>query len=192
MCNIVSCCNFASTWKGRREVKMGSITPWREGRAQQRDLLLGGNELGVSTLPERSDRAEGNLLFLGAQWADKRKGTSQIALLMVISIGCACMWYLTKEGTFILTPDSSVLSFSEGWRKNLAILTGSEWEAFKATLVATLGEGRHRVIPGEGDLWRFRDIPFPQPLLWVHETLVDPSEMEEAVMQRERKEPSKH
>lgn len=93
---------------------MGSITPWREGRAQQRDLLLGGNELGVSTLPEQSDRAEGNLLFLGAQWADKRKGTSQIALLMVISIGCACMWYLTKEGTFILTPDSSVLSFSEG------------------------------------------------------------------------------
>lgn len=93
---------------------MGSITPWREGRTQRRDLLLGGNELGVSALLEQSDRAEGNLLFLGAQWADKRKGTSQITLLMVISIGCACTWDLTKEETFILTPDSSVLCFSEG------------------------------------------------------------------------------
>lgn len=90
-----------------------NYTP-REGRAQRRDLLLGGNELGVSTLLEQSDRAEGNLLFLGAPRADKRKGTSQITLLMVISTGCACTWDLTKEGMFILAPDSSVLSFSKG------------------------------------------------------------------------------
>jgi len=93
---------------------MGSITPWREGGAERRDLLLGGNELGVCTLLEQSDRAEGNLLFLGAQWADKRKGTSQITLLMVISIGCARTWDLTKQGTLILAPDNLVLSVSEG------------------------------------------------------------------------------
>lgn len=75
---------------------MGSVTPWREGRAQHRDLLLGHNELDVSTLPEQSDRTEGNLFFLGTRWADKRKGTLQIAILMVISIGCACTWDLAE------------------------------------------------------------------------------------------------
>lgn len=87
-------------------MRTGSITAQREGPAP------GGDELGVSTLPEQSDRPEGNLLFLGAQWADKRKGTSQIALLMVISIGCARAWDLTKEITFILAPDF-VPPFSE-------------------------------------------------------------------------------
>lgn len=46
-------------------MRTGSITPLREERAQRRDLFLGGHELGISTLPEQSERAEGNLLFLG-------------------------------------------------------------------------------------------------------------------------------
>lgn len=119
------------------------LHPGGRGKLSGRDLLPGGNELGVSILLEQSTGAEGNLLFLGAQWADKRKGTSQITLLMAISIGCACTGDLTKKkGTFVLAPDSSVLSIFQGWRKNLAILSGSEWEAFKATLVVAHGEGR--------------------------------------------------
>lgn len=52
---------------------MGSVTPWREGRAQHRDLLLGHHQLGV-TWPEQ------NLLFLGTQWAGKRKEPLKLQL----------------------------------------------------------------------------------------------------------------
>lgn len=66
----------------------------------------------------------------------------------------------------------------------MANLTGSMWEALKTALVASLGEGKHGVILGEGNIWLFRDIPFSQPLLCVRSALLYPSEMEEMMMQR--------
>lgn len=87
------------------------LHPGGRGKLSGRDLLPGGNELGVSILLEQSTGAEGNLLFLGAQWADKRKGTSQITLLMAISIGCACTGDLTKKKRDIRSCSRQLSSF---------------------------------------------------------------------------------
>lgn len=53
-------------------MRMGSITPQRERRAQWSDPLLGGNELGVSTLPSRG----GFIIFRGSVGRQEEKNPS--------------------------------------------------------------------------------------------------------------------
>lgn len=123
----------------RSEVRMGSITPQREGRAQCSDLLLGGNELGVSILPSRG----GFIVFRGSVGRqEERNPSSHITnghfprLCMYVGFNKG------RKGHSFLLQAAWLFLF---WRlkEELGWFNWFRVEAFKATLVSTLGEGRH-------------------------------------------------
>lgn len=91
---ILSRCNSASAGKAGGW-KRAQLHPG--GRGELSTGTFSWDIMNWVSLPEQSDRTEGNLFLLGTQWADKREGTPQIAVLMVISIGCACTWDLAEE-----------------------------------------------------------------------------------------------
>lgn len=78
---------FCECRKGRR-VKMGSVTAFREGRAQHRAMINWVSALGQN---------RGEFVIFRDSVGGQEERTPQIAVLMVISIGCACTWDLAEE-----------------------------------------------------------------------------------------------
>lgn len=145
--------------------------------------------MGVSILLEQSAGAEGNLLFLGAQWADKRKGTSQITLLMAISIGCACTGDLTKKkkGHSFLLQTAQFFPFFKAEGKTWPFYLAQNEKPLKPLWWQLMGKA-DRFVLSEGDIPQLKGCSsFTSSLGAVSPIL------EETVMQRRRRKvPCRH